>query len=81
MTCRWLRGLFDDSDENGDGELSLREVVNMMKKLNVGVSTKIIRKMFKVSNKRRRERERVSNSTMQSSIHRKLIVMVTLIRN
>lgn len=79
MTCRWLRGLFDDSDENGDGELSLREVVNMMKKLNVGVSTKIIRKMFKVSNKRRRER--VSNSTMQSSIHRKLIVMVILIRN
>lgn len=71
--------MFDDSDENGDGELSLREVVNMMKKLNVGVSTKIIRKMFKVSNKRRRER--VSNSTMQSSIHRKLIVMVTLIRN
>lgn len=79
MTCRWLRGLFDDSDENGDGELSLREVVNMMKKLNVGVSTKIIRKMFKVSNKRRRER--VSNSTIQSSIHRKLIVMVILIRN
>lgn len=73
--------MFDDSDENGDGELSLREVVNMMKKLNVGVSTKIIRKMFKVSNKRRRERERVSNSTMQSSIHRKLIVMVILIRN
>ena len=71
--------MFDDSDENGDGELSLREVVNMMKKLNVGVSTKIIRKMFKVSNKRRREI--VINSTMQSSIHRKLIVMVILIRN
>uniref|UniRef100_A0A1X7VUT6 Phosphoinositide phospholipase C n=1 Tax=Amphimedon queenslandica TaxID=400682 RepID=A0A1X7VUT6_AMPQE len=44
---RWLRALFDESDENGDGDLSLREIVNMMKRLNVGISTKIIRKMFK----------------------------------
>lgn len=49
IACRWLRALFDESDENGDGDLSLREIINMMKRLNVGISTKIIRKMFKVS--------------------------------
>ena len=48
IVCRWLRALFDESDENGDGDLSLKEIVNMMKRLNVGISTKIIRKMFKV---------------------------------
>ena len=46
---RWLRELFDGADKNGDGTLDLKEVVQMMKSLNVGVSKKAIKKMFKVS--------------------------------
>lgn len=46
---RWLQELFDGADKNGDGTLDLKEVVQMMKSLNVGVSKKAIKKMFKVS--------------------------------
>lgn len=41
--------MFDEADKNGDGTLDLKEVVQMMKSLNVGVSKKVIKKMFKVS--------------------------------
>ena len=40
--------MFDEADKNGDGTLDLKEVVQMMKSLNVGVSKKVIKKMFKV---------------------------------
>ena len=47
---KWLRDQFDGADKNGDGTLDLKEVVQMMKSLNVGVSKKVIKKMFKVRN-------------------------------
>jgi Ca2+-binding EF-hand superfamily protein len=40
--------LFDSADKNGDGTLDLKEVLQMMKTLNVGVSKKVVKKMFKV---------------------------------
>ena len=33
---RWLKDMFDEADKNGDGTLDLKEVVQMMKLLNVG---------------------------------------------
>lgn len=45
---RWLKDLFDTADKNGDGTLDLKEVLQMMKTLNVGVSKKVVKKMFKV---------------------------------
>ena len=45
---RWLQDLFNEADVNGDGTLDLKEVVNMMRKLNVGISKKVLRQKFKV---------------------------------
>ena len=45
---RWLKDLFDSADKNGDGTLDVKEVLQMMKTLNVGVSKKVVKKMFKV---------------------------------
>ena len=45
---RWLRELFEEADRNGDGTLDLREVVVILRRLNVGVSKKVIRQKFKV---------------------------------
>ena len=49
LTLRWLRDLFEDADRNGDGTLDLKEVIAMMRRLNVGVSKKIIKRKFEVS--------------------------------
>ena len=49
LTLRWLRDLFEDADKNGDGTLDLKEVVVMLRQLNVGVSKKVIKKKFEVS--------------------------------
>ena len=46
---RWLRTLFDEADVNGDGTLDLKEIIRMMKRLNVGISQKILKKKFKVN--------------------------------
>ena len=46
---RWLRALFDEADVNGDGTLDLKEIIRMMKRLNVGISQKILKKKFKVN--------------------------------
>ena len=48
LCTRWLRDQFEDADRNGDGTLDLKEVVAMMRKLNVGVSKKVIRRKFQV---------------------------------
>ena len=45
---RWLRDLFEDADRNGDGTLDLKEVIAMLRRLNVGVSKKVIKQKFKV---------------------------------
>ena len=46
---RWLRDLFEDADKNGDGTLDLKEVVAMLRRLNVGVSKRVIKRKFEVS--------------------------------
>lgn len=47
---RWLKDLFEDADKSGDGVLDIKEVLQMMHKLNVGVSTKVLKQKFKVGN-------------------------------
>lgn len=46
---RWLQDMFSDADKNGDGTLDLKEVLQMLRSLNVGVSKKVVKQMFKVS--------------------------------
>ena len=48
LTPRWLRDLFEEADRNGDGTLDLKEVVAMLRRLNVGVSKKVIKRKFEV---------------------------------
>ena len=48
LPTRWLRDLFEDADQNGDGTLDLKEVIAMLRRLNVGVSKKVIKQKFKV---------------------------------
>ncbi len=45
---RWLKDLFDDADKDNSGTLDLKEVLRMMHELNVGVSSKVLKKKFKV---------------------------------
>lgn len=50
-TCthsRWLRNLFEEADSNSDGTLDIKEVLRMMRSLNVGISNKILKQKFKV---------------------------------
>ena len=49
LLTRWLRDLFEDADRNGDGTLDLKEVIAMLRRLNVGVSKKVIKRKFEVS--------------------------------
>ena len=48
VTPRWLRDLFEDADKNRDGTLDLKEVVAMLRRLNVGVSKSVIKRKFEV---------------------------------
>ncbi|XP_062518362.1 1-phosphatidylinositol 4,5-bisphosphate phosphodiesterase eta-2-like isoform X2 [Corticium candelabrum] len=45
----WLRETFEAADKNGDGTLSLEEILRLMNKLNVGLATSQVRRLFSVS--------------------------------
>ena len=49
VRARWLRDLFESADKDSSGTLTMKEVVALMDDLNVSVSKKILKKMFKVS--------------------------------
>ncbi len=45
----WLKNMFEDADKDGSGSLSVKEVLVMMKELNVSLNKKVLKKKFKVS--------------------------------
>ncbi|XP_015684016.1 1-phosphatidylinositol 4,5-bisphosphate phosphodiesterase eta-2-like, partial [Protobothrops mucrosquamatus] len=44
---RWLKQTFDEADKNGDGSLSINEVLQLMHKLNVNLPRQKVKQMFK----------------------------------
>ena len=48
VRSRWLRDLFEGADKDSSGTLTVKEVMSLMDELNVGVSKKIVKRMFKV---------------------------------
>lgn len=46
----WLKQTFDEADKNGDGSLSISEVLQLMHKLNVNLPRQKVKQMFKVRN-------------------------------
>lgn len=44
----WLKQTFDEADKNGDGSLSISEVLQLMHKLNVNLPRQKVKQMFKV---------------------------------
>ena len=48
MRYRWLRDLFETADKDGSGSLSVKEVLNLMKELNVSINKKLLKLKFKV---------------------------------
>lgn len=49
VRSRWLRDLFESADKDSSGTLTMKEVLALVNVLNVSVSKKILKKMFKVS--------------------------------
>nr|KAF6268188.1 phospholipase C eta 2 [Myotis myotis] len=45
-TC-WLKQTFDEADKNGDGSLSISEVLQLLHKLNVNLPRQRVKQMFK----------------------------------
>jgi len=45
---RWLRDLFETADKDSSGSLSVKEVLNLMKELNVNINKKLLKQKFKV---------------------------------
>uniref|UniRef100_A0A672V9P3 Phosphoinositide phospholipase C n=1 Tax=Strigops habroptila TaxID=2489341 RepID=A0A672V9P3_STRHB len=43
----WLKQTFDEADKNGDGSLSINEVLQLMHKLNVNLPRQKVKQMFK----------------------------------
>ncbi|NWW34381.1 PLCH2 phosphodiesterase, partial [Panurus biarmicus] len=43
----WLKQTFDEADKNGDGSLSISEVLQLMHKLNVNLPRQKVKQMFK----------------------------------
>lgn len=48
VRSRWLRDLFESADRDGSGSLSVKEVLTMMKELNVNINKKVLKQKFKV---------------------------------
>lgn len=44
---QWLKQTFDEADKNGDGNLSINEVLQLMHKLNVNLPRQKVKQMFK----------------------------------
>ena len=44
----WLKETYEAADKNGDGSLSLDEVIGLVKKLNMGLSIKQVKRLFMV---------------------------------
>ncbi|CAD7689383.1 unnamed protein product [Nyctereutes procyonoides] len=45
--CGWLKQTFDEADKNGDGSLSIGEVLQLLHKLNVNLPRQRVKQMFK----------------------------------
>ncbi|KAB1268547.1 1-phosphatidylinositol 4; 5-bisphosphate phosphodiesterase eta-2 [Camelus dromedarius] len=45
--ARWLKQTFDEADKNGDGSLSIGEVLQLLHKLNVNLPRQRVKQMFK----------------------------------
>lgn len=45
---RWLKQTFTEADKNGDGSLSISEVLQLLHKLNVNLPRQKVKQMFKV---------------------------------
>jgi len=45
----WLKQTFMEADKNGDGTLSISEVLQLLHKLNVNLTRQKVKKMFKVT--------------------------------
>ena len=46
--CRWIMELFKSADKNGDGCLNLKEIVGLMKTLNIEVDLDTAKDIFQV---------------------------------
>lgn len=47
----WLKQTFTEADKNGDGSLSISEVLQLLHKLNVNLPRQKVKQMFKVQSK------------------------------
>lgn len=45
---KWLKQTFDEADKNGDGSLSISEVLQLLHKLNVNLPRQRVKQMFQV---------------------------------
>ena len=48
LAPKWLKQTFDEADKNGDGSLSITEVLQLLHKLNVNLPRQRVKQMFKV---------------------------------
>lgn len=49
LPITWLKQTFTEADKNGDGSLSISEVLQLLHKLNVNLPRQKVKQMFKVS--------------------------------
>uniref|UniRef100_A0A8D0VNU2 Phosphoinositide phospholipase C n=1 Tax=Sus scrofa TaxID=9823 RepID=A0A8D0VNU2_PIG len=47
LAPKWLKQTFDEADKNGDGSLSITEVLQLLHKLNVNLPRQRVKQMFK----------------------------------